>query len=150
MPLHKLSQLFDASDELKALSARTRRMRELQALYLGCAPRELAAASRIKNFQRGTLVIAADNAAIATKLRQMAPRLLTVIRKTEAEITGIRIEVQVRGAARERVALSRKTSLTRDAVEKFEALSKQVVDADLRSALAALARRHRRAKRAKP
>lgn len=146
MPLHKLSQLLNASDELKVLAARTRRMRELQALYLGSVPRELAQASRIKNFQRGTLVIAADNAAIATKLRQMAPRLLTTIRKTEAEITGIRIEVQVRGAARERVALSRKTALTRDAVEKFEALSKQVVDADLKSALAALACRHRRAK----
>ena len=76
----------------------------------------------------------------------MAPRLLTTIRKTEAEITGIKIEVHVRGAARERVALSRKTALTRDAVEKFEALSKQVVDADLKSALAALARRHRRSK----
>jgi hypothetical protein len=122
-------------------------MRELQALYFGSAPRELAQASRIRNFQRGTLVIAADNAAIATKLRQMAPRLLNTMRKTEAEITGIKIEVQVKGAARERVALSRKTALTRDAVEKFEALAKQVADANLKTALAKLARHHRRSKK---
>lgn len=148
MPLHKLSQLLDASDELKALAARTRRMRQLQTLYVGSAPRALAQASRIKNFQRGTLVVAADNAAIATKLRQMAPRLLETIRKTESEITAIKIEVHVSGAARERVALSRKTALTRDAVEKFEALAKQVGNADLKTALARLARHHRRAKKA--
>ena len=147
MPLHKLSHLFQASDELKALSARTRRMRELQALYLRSAPRELAQASRIKNFQKGTLVIGADNGAIATKLRQMAPRLLETLRKTDAEIAGLKVEVQVRGAARERVTPSRKVALTRDAVERFETLSKEVADADLKSALARLARHHRRAKK---
>ena len=143
MPLHKIGDLLGASDELKALSARTRRLRELQTLYLRSAPRELAMSSRVKNYRAGTLFIAADNAAVAAKLRQLAPTLLASIRETEAEITALRIEVQVGGAARERVRESRKTALTSDAVEKIQELSKRVGDAGLKSALARLARHHK-------
>ena len=146
MPLYKLGHLLGASDELKALTARTRRLRELQALLVRSAPRELAKASRVKNYRAGTLLIGADNAAVATRLRQIAPRLLATISKTEKEITGIRIEVQVSGAARERVKPSRKTALTPDAVDKFQQLAKRVEDAGLKSALARLARHHRRTK----
>ena len=143
MPLHKIGDLLGASDELKALSARTRRLRELQTLYLRSAPRELAMSSRVKNYRTGTLFIAADNAAVAAKLRQLAPTLLAFIRETEAEITALRIEVQVGGAARERVRESQKTALTSDAVEKIQELSKRVGDAGLKSALARLARHHK-------
>src|SRR5688572_25018231 len=134
MPLHKIGDLLGASDELKALSARTRRLRELQTLYLRSAPRELAMSSRVKNYRTGTLFIGADNAAVAAKLRQLAPTLLASIRETEAEITALRIEVQVGGAARERVQESRKTALPSDAVEKFQELSKRVGDPGLKSA----------------
>ena len=143
MPLHKIGDLLGASDELKALSARTRRLRELQTLYLRSAPRELALSSRVRNYRTGTLFIAADNAAVAAKLRQLAPTLLASIRETEAEITALRIEVQVGGAARERVRESQKTALTSDAVEKIQELSKRVGDPGLKSALARLARHHR-------
>lgn len=143
MPLHKIGDLLGASDELKALSARTRRLRELQMLYLRSAPRELAGSSRVKILRTGTLFIAADNAAVAAKLRQLAPTLLASIRMTEAEITALRIEVQVDGASRERARQSRKTALTPDAVEKFQELAKRVGDRNLRSALNRLARRHK-------
>jgi hypothetical protein len=143
MPLRKIGDLLGASDELKALSARTRRLRELQTLYLRSAPRELAGSSRVKNLRTGTLFIAADNAAVAAKLRQLAPTLLASIRLTEAEITALRIEVQVDGAARELRREPRKTALTPDAVEKFQALAKRVGDRGLKSALTRLARHHK-------
>jgi len=144
MPLHKIGALLGASDELKALSARTRRLRELQTLYLRSAPRELGRLSRVKNYGTGTLFVSADNSAVAAKLRQLAPTLLASIRETEAEITALRIEVQVGGAARERVRESRKIALTADAVEKIQELSGRVGDPGLKSALARLARRHKR------
>jgi len=143
MPLHKIGDLLGASDELKTLSARTRRLRELQTLYLRSAPRELAMSSRVKNYRTGTLFIASDNAAVAAKLRQLAPTLLASIRETEAEITALRIEVQVSGAARERVRESQKNALTSDAVEKIQGLAMRVGDPGLKSALARLARRHK-------
>lgn len=143
MPLHTIGKLLGASDELKALSARARRLGELQMLYSRSAPRELAAASRVKSYRAGTLVVSADNAAVAAKLRHLAPRLLTWIKNTDQEVTGIRIEVQVGGAAHERVPRSKKILLTPDAIEKFEELSKRVPNGDLKSAIANLVRHHR-------
>lgn len=144
MPLSKIGSLLNASDELKALAARTRRLQELQALYLTSAPRELVGSSRVKNFRTGTLFVAADNAAVAAKLKQLAPTVLASIRETEGEVTGLRIEVQVSGTAGERRAKSHKTALSPDAIEKFEGLSKAVGDEGLKKALTRLVRRHRR------
>ena len=150
MPLRKLDALLDASDELKALSMRTRRVRELQTLYVRSAPPELASSSRVKNYRAGMLFIWADNAAVAAKLKQLAPSLLASIRKTEAEITGIRIEVQVSGAAHERRPRPKKIALPVDAIEKFEELSKRIGRGDLELALKRLVRRHRAGKVRKP
>ena len=144
MPLHKIGALLGASEELKTLSAGMRRMQDLQTLYLRSAPRELAGSSRVKNYRTGTLFVSADNAAVAAKLKQLAPTLLASLRKTEPQITGIRIEVQVKGAARERPRKSQKTALTPGAIEHFEALSKRVPDGGLKAAIARLVRRHGR------
>ena len=144
MPLKKLGNFFGASDELKALTARTRRLRELQTLYFGSAPRELASTSRVKSYRTGTLVISADNAAVAAKLRQLAPTLLASIRKTEDEITSLRIEVQVSGAARERAPEGRKNALGADAVSEFAELSKRLGEGPLKTALKRLVRHHSR------
>lgn len=148
MPLHTIGKLLGATDELKALSAGMRRLRELQTLYAGSAPRELAQASRVKNLKAGTLFVSADNAAVAAKLKQLAPTLLALIRKTESEITGLRIEVQVSGAARARVPESQKKPLGPDAIQKFDELANRVENDGLKTALANLVRRHKRKKRA--
>ncbi|HYH40411.1 MAG TPA: DciA family protein [Burkholderiales bacterium] len=140
--MHKIGSLLGTSDALKALSARTRRIQELQTLYLRSAPRELAGSSRVKDCRTGTLLISADNAAVAAKLKQQAPSLLASIRKTEREITGIRIEVQVGGAASERRYKSKKIPLSPDALEKIDGLSKRVSDDGLKNALSRLVRRH--------
>ena len=146
MPLHTIGKLLGATEELKALSARMRRLRELQTLYLRSAPRELASASRVKNLRAGTLLISAENAAVAAKLKQLAPTLLALIRKTEAEVTGLRIEVQVSGAVHERVVKSRKKPLSLDAIQKFDELASRVEDRGLKTAIAKLVQRHKRAK----
>lgn len=146
MPLRKIGSLLGTSDTLKALSARTRRLQELQTLYIGSAPRELAGSSRVKDCRTGTLLVSADNAAVAAKLKQLAPSILASIRKTEGEITGIRIEVQVTGAAFERRRKSQKIALSPDALEKMDGLAKRVEDEGLRNALTRLVRRHSRSK----
>ncbi len=144
MPLHTIAKLLGATSELKALSARARRLRELQTLYAGSAPPELACSSRVKNLRAGTLLISADNAAIAAKLKQLGPTLLASLRKSEAEITAIKIEVQVSGALRERVPQSKKTPLTTDAIQEFESLAKRVPDGQLKAALTRMVRRHKK------
>ena len=145
MPLQKLETLFSTSAELKGLSARTRRLRELQTIYVRSAPRRLAEASSVRNYRGGTLFVSAVNAAVAAKLRQLAPTLLASIRETEPEITALRIDVQVGGAGYERKARSRKISPGPRALEQLEALSQRMSEGDLKYALARLVRRHRAA-----
>ena len=144
MPVLKIGQLLASSDELKAVSARTRRLRELEKLYSESAPGELARASHVKNYREGILSIAAENAATAAKLRQMAPTLLTRINKSEPEITGLKIGVQVGGRARNVRTRVAKTGLPTDALKKFDALAKRVGDEDLKSALSRLVQHHRK------
>ena len=145
MPLHTIGKLLGATDELKALQARTRQLLELQTLYLGSAPRELATSSRVKGYRAGTLFVSTDNAAVAAKLKQLAPRILASVQKFETQVTSIRIEVQVTGL--QRTYKSMKTSLTHEAIEEFDALSKRVTDPDLKSALANLVNHHAKAPR---
>src|SRR5215211_2846757 len=142
MPTRIIRDLLVATDELKALSSRTRRLRELQTLYLGSAPRELAASSRVKGCRAGTLFVWADNAAVAAKLKQLAPRLLAAICENEPEITQIRIEVQVGGRDRGGPYKSRKTPLTAATIERFDELARAMPEGELKSALARLAAHH--------
>jgi hypothetical protein len=143
MPLNTLGTLLGATEELRALQARVRRLRELQTLYLRSAPRELANSSRVKGYRAGTLFLGTDNAAVAAKLKQLAPRLLASLQEIEGEITKIRIEVQVSGRAPERTYVSRKKALPAETASQIEALSERVKDPGLKSALERFARRHR-------
>jgi hypothetical protein len=141
MGLQKYDSLLGA-DELRALAAGARRIHALERLYRAAAPRELAAASRVKTCKAGTLLVVADNAAVAAKLRQMTGRLLETIGKSAAEIQAIRIEVQVGGAGHEAMPGSGKTGLSRDAVGQFEALAQRVPEGRLKRALTDLVKHH--------
>jgi hypothetical protein len=143
VPLTTIGKLLGSAAELKTLSARMRRMHALQTLYSRCAPPELAGSSRVKNYRAATLVVAADNSAVAAKLKHLAPSLLASLRESDAEITAIRIEVQVKGSARNRPGKSNKTALSADALERFDELAKRVPDGDLKAALGNLVRHHR-------
>lgn len=143
MPTRKLSALIIDNAGLTALTRATQCIAALQRLYAACAPPDMLQASRVVNNRGGMLVIAADNGAVAAKLRQQAPRLLKNMQKQGGEITGIRVQVQVeRGAAASRVR-PQKMPLTIDSIDNFERLSKQVKDPDLRSALARFVARRR-------
>ena len=142
MPLHTFGDLLGTAEALKALTARVRRLEQLQSLYVRTAPRELAGSSRVKGFRAGTLFVWADNAAVAAKLKQLAPRLLAAIRENEAEITQIRIEVQVGGRGAAGPYKSRKRPLTSATIERFGELAKSIPEGNLKEALARMAARH--------
>jgi hypothetical protein len=147
MPLQTLGNLLGATQELKALTAGVRRMQRLQSLYVGTAPRDLAKSSRVKSCEAGTLLLAADNAAVAAKLKQLAPRLLVAMRENEPEITQVRIEVQVGGRARPRVHEPLKKGLTPGTLSKLDGLAAGMPEGGLKSALSRLVRRQRNAGR---
>ncbi len=143
MPIRKLSALIIDNTGLTALIRTTQCITTLQRLYVACAPPGMAEASRVVNNRNGMLVIAADNGTIAAKLRQQIPRLLKNLQKQGAEITGIRVQVQVGCASPELRLRPQKNQLPVDSIDDFERLSKQVKDPGLRLALARFAARRR-------
>ena len=142
MPLNTFSHLL-GSTELKAVTARVRRLKELQSLYARTAPRELADSSRVKGYRAGTLFVWADNAAAAAKLKQLAPRLLASIRENEGEITKIRIEVQVSGRPGPAPYRSLKKALSPGALQQIGELAQRIPPGRLQAALSRLAARQR-------
>jgi hypothetical protein len=143
MPTRKFSALLVDTAGLSALNRTTQRISALQRLYTACAPPELSLASRVVGDLNGTLVIAADNGAVAAKLQQLVPRLLKNLQKQRAQVTGIRIRVQVSSGPPGPLPGTQKPPLPVDLINDFEKLSKQVRDPGLSSALARFAARRR-------
>src|SRR5215475_7717092 len=81
---------------LEASLVRVKQLAALESLYAASVPRELAKRSRVAYEREGTLVLTADNGAIAAKLRHLAPRIVLEIVKSWPEVTAIRVEVQVK------------------------------------------------------
>ena len=147
MPAHRIGNLLASSGELQALSRQARRLAELQQVLFEAVPPALSKAARVKNCRGGTLVLLADNAAVAAKLRQLVPRLLLHLQIRAVEVTVIRVEVQVKapqiGAGNDLT----KRVLPTDAVKDFGKLSDALPPSPLKSALTRLVARRRSIKR---
>jgi hypothetical protein len=144
MAAHKIGELLTVSGELKALSREARRLAEVEQLLFEAAPRALAEAARVKSFRAGTLVLSADNTAVAAKLRQLAPRLLVHVRKREPEVSGIRVEVQPASPEDGLPKHSAKRSLAATAITNFESLAAGLRDSPLKGAVTRLVQRHKK------
>ena len=142
MPTQRLSALL-ATGKFSPLCDESRRMRYLQRVFLDSAPTSLARAARVTMVRAKTLYLSADNVAVAAKLRQIAPRLLTAFRERVPEVTGIRIEAQVNAGGDIPRNRPKKSALSIETIENFEKLAACLPASDLKSAVSALVRRHR-------
>jgi len=145
MPARKLDFYLNASKRLRSLAAAARHLAQLQQVFLQHAPPALTQSSHVSQLRAGTLVLLAENAAIAAKLRQLAPRLLTAYQNQGDEVTSIRVEVQVRATA-PGVDFTRKTRpLSVETIENLQHLAISLDDSPLKQALTNLVA-HQRAK----
>jgi hypothetical protein len=147
VPVQKIGDVIANSGNLTALARHARRLIDLQQLLLEATPSELAAASRVTDLKAGTLVILADNAAVAAKLRQLAPRLLKHVQKQQLEVTGIRVDVQVKTHKIKAEDEVTKHPLPPDAIKDLGALSESLSPSPLKSALVRLLARRGAPKR---
>ena len=144
MPARKIGELLAVSGELKTLSREARRLAEVEQRLFEATPRALAEAARVKSLRAGTIVLSADNAAVAAKLRQLAPRLLLHIRKREPEVTVLRVEVQPAAPPSGPAASSQKRPLGETAIAEFQNLAAGLRDSQLKSAVGRLVQRRKR------
>ena len=144
MPLRDIRHLIGASAELEAVRKKAQRQATLQKAYVDYTPVELALASRVGYIKAGTLYLLADHAAVAAKLRQLLPRLLPKFSKLEPEVTGIKVEVQVKTPPQDLRVNLKKNDLPIDSIVYFEKLSHAVSNPDLKLAITNLVRKRPR------
>ena len=91
----RLNSYLDASLELRQLSRKVEQLAALQRHYEQIAPPSLARNSRVMQLDQQILMLAADNGAVAAKLRQIAPRLAQLLQESGYQVTVIQVKVQV-------------------------------------------------------
>ena len=147
MPVQKIGDVIARSGGLEALARHARRLSDLQQLLLEATPSALAAATRVTELKAGTLVVLADNPAVAAKLRQLAPRLLKHVQKQQPEITGIRVGVQVKTHKINVEHEITKRPLPPEVIKDLAGLAEALPPSSLKSALARLLARRNSTKR---
>jgi hypothetical protein len=136
---HRLNAYLASNIELRQLSSKAEQLHAMQRHYESVAPPSLLLGSRILQLRQHVVIIAADNGAIAGKLRQMTTELISLFQARGCEVTGIQIKVQV--AAPPPVGLSPPRILSQPAREALNQLEENLADSPLKSALRRLAKR---------
>lgn len=138
MPPHKIDFYLNSSNSLRHLADEARRIAELQQVFLKIAPQPLTQACSVRQLRAGTLVLLAENAAIAAKVKQLFPRLLTVFQKLGWQVTSIKVEVQVSETVQQPAAGRARTRLSVETIDNLERLAAGLEDSPLKQALAQL------------
>lgn len=126
--------------ELHALFSTVRSLTELQQHFSSVVQPHFAQASQILSLRNGTLNIAMSNGALAAKLRQLAPEIVTRLQNKGCEVSGIRVRVQVSYAPFKPKAPPR--LITKTAQQELLELSNHLGDTPLRQALEKLAKKN--------
>ncbi|HKA39724.1 MAG TPA: DUF721 domain-containing protein [Burkholderiales bacterium] len=147
MPARKIDELLARSGELRALSIQARRLAELQQVLHEAVPSSLVHSARVSTFRAGRLVVLADNAAVAAKLKQLAPRLLRHLQERGNQVTGIQVDVQVAAPQRASNTASSERDLSLTALRSLEGLAGTMKESPLKGALDRMVQRRKRATR---
>ncbi len=138
-PLRSIGHVLDSLTDIRSLVERVRTLVALHKRYVDCVAPELAVRSRVSHEQAGTIFIQADTAAVAAKLRNLAPRILQELRMRCPNLTGIQVGTQPglprREAARAFPILSEASR------SELHHLSAELPDGELKRAVARLSRR---------
>ncbi len=129
----------NSNQGLLHLSQRAKLLAVLQQHYQQVVPPPLMQASRVMQLHGPTLILAADNGAVASKLRQISPEIIAIFQKRGIEVTGIQIRVQVRTRATPVISSPRK--LDKNGKNELESLALTLQEGPLKNALRRLARR---------
>ena len=138
---NRLNALLDSTPELKKLAQTARQIEGLQRQYRSIVPASLLQGSHVMRYDNGRLILAADNGAVASKLRQLAPQLISSFRTRGCEVTGIQIQVQVNAAPPRPLTAPRE--LGPQGQIALEDLAHSLPEGELRAAVERLSRSRR-------
>lgn len=141
---HSLDSYLSSTDGAGRLMVHARLLQKLAHIYAAAAPEHLGKASRVANYKSGTVVIHADNGAVAVKLRQMAPSLASEFAKRGIECNGVQVKVQALDISQHSIEASGHP-LPAGAGRALSDLAESLPDSPLREAIETLLRRSARA-----
>jgi len=125
-------------------AAHAKRLLALQRCLCSASPPGIAKLCRVANYRLGTIVIHAENGAVATKLRQLSARLGHEFEKSGVEVTEIRVRVQAQDGGRDRGASPIGNSLSAKSKSALTSLQTSLPESSpLRAPLEKLIRRSR-------
>ncbi len=133
-----IKSLLNNNPELRAILNKAQTLTALHQQFSSVVPSYIALSTQILGLQFGTLSIAAANATLAAKLRQIAPDLVIQLQNKGCEVSIIRVKVQVSFDKPQPQITSHK--LSRTAQNKLSDLSLKLEDSPLKLALEKLAR----------
>lgn len=137
-----LRAYLDSAVGIAGLLPQAERLIELRRIYRKLVPQQLLRSSSIVNYKQQTVVIFAENNAVAAKLRLLSPRLVNDFSKSGVQVTGFRIEVQPRQDPPKEIP-PKQAKLSRAGAESLGALARQLPESALRQTLAGMAERGR-------
>ncbi|MEK6662872.1 MAG: DUF721 domain-containing protein [Pseudomonadota bacterium] len=137
--------LSEPASPLNRLALAAQRLNAISRIWETVAPIGLARSCRVGRLDDGVLTLLADNGAIASKIKQQLPSLLEKLQQRGREITGIRVDVQVKIPSPER-ASAPKQGISQQSLASLEKLDNELEDSPLKEALTNLIKRHRESK----
>jgi hypothetical protein len=143
MTARKLDTFFsEPASPLNRLARAAQRLNAISRIWETVAPIGLARSCRVGRLDDGILTLLADNGAIASKIKQQLPSLLEKFQKRGSEITGIRIDVQVKIPSPERQHAP-KPGISEQSLASLEKLDDDLEDSPLKEALTNLIKHQR-------
>lgn len=119
------------------MSGKVRQLRAFQLHYEQVAPPSLLRSSHVIQVEHNVLTLAANNSAVAAKLRQMTPELVRQLHLHGCEVTGIQVRVQVALPPVTHTAVP--CSLSTQGKQQLNDLAQTLADSPLKRALQRLA-----------
>jgi hypothetical protein len=143
-----ITDILQTHDRLGMLLPAVARMAALEKACAAALPGLFDSCS-VLQFEAGNLVLAAPNAALASKLKQQLPKLQSFLQTQGWQVNAIRLKVQV-GKFQEfqgKSSTSKQILLSNQALAAFAALEGELDssarNAGLKAALQAMLKRHR-------
>jgi hypothetical protein len=139
MRAKQLVDLLDAEQGAGHLMVQAKLLLRIRKAANEVLPRNLQRSCAIANLRQGTVVIFAENTAMAAKLRLFGPTLLERWAQQGLNVTGIQVEAQVRTAAQ--TEAPKAVSLSPSAGEALRELETTLPDSPLKENVGKLAKR---------
>jgi hypothetical protein len=120
--------------------AHARLLLKLSRRFEAVAPAGLRHSAHVANYKLGTIIIHADNGAVAAKIRQLSQRLSNELSKGGAECSGIEVKVQPRQIPSQSTSSTQKP-LSDKAIGILQSTTEKLPEGPLRKALDNLLKR---------